>query len=74
VTDGKDNLVLRLIDAQTGEVLARLEPPGSHIISTQRMRVRDHAGKMVRLELYDANTASSYAWIGLRKVSVIGGA
>ncbi len=74
VMDGKDNLVLRLIDAQTGEVLTRLEPPGSHIISTQRMRVREHAGKMVRLELYDANTAPSYAWIGLRKVSVIAGA
>jgi len=73
VEHGKDNLVLRLIDAATGAVLARVEPPGSHLITTVRLPVRDFAGRLLRLDLFDANTAPSYAWIGLRKASVLAG-
>ena len=73
VVDGEDNLVLRLVDAETGAVLARMAPPGSHTIAVQRMDVREHAGKTVRLELHDENTDTSYAWIGLRKASIIVG-
>ncbi len=73
VVDGKDNLVLRLIDGKTGEVLARMTPPGTHRLTMQRVPIRDFAGRTVRLELCDTNTDPSFAWIGIRRVSVIAG-
>ncbi len=70
---GADNLVLRLRDAGTEEVLGVLEPPGTHAMTTQMLDVDGLQGRTVRLELFDNNTAPSYAWIGLRSVSIIRG-
>lgn len=72
-TDDGDNLCLRLLDAATGEVLRTLSPPGTHILSTGAISLDGLGGHQVQIQLYDANTSPSYAWIGLRKVSLVSG-
>ena len=66
-----DDLVLRVVDAESGEVVAKVLPPSTHVISTREMTVREAAGREVRLELYDGNTGASFAWIGVRRMRLL---
>jgi len=69
--NGEDTLVIRLLDAANDEVLGQIEPPGTHILTVSTLDVRPFQGRTVRLELLDGNTDLSYAWIGLREVSLL---
>ena len=70
-TDHGLNLALRAIDAATGRILLDLAPPGTHVLTTQTAAINGLRGKTVRFQLIDENTASSYAWIGLRKITLV---
>jgi hypothetical protein len=65
------NLALRVIDAESGRMLLELSPPGTHVLTTQTIPLGPLRGKTVRFQLVDENTAGSYAWIGLRRVSLV---
>ncbi len=69
---GAGALLLRLVAADSGEVLATLKPPGSHIAQDAAISVARWQGRRVRLELIDENTAESYAWIGVSSVVLAG--
>jgi hypothetical protein len=70
---GKQNLCLRLVDAQTGAVMDEVLPRGSHSITEERVGLEKLQGRRARLELVDRNAEPAYAWIGLRKVTLTGG-
>lgn len=69
---GECNLCIRLVDAQSGAVLREVLPTGSHLIAEERVGLEGLQGKRVRLELVDRNSAPTYAWIGLRRVTLTG--
>jgi hypothetical protein len=69
--DGRENLAIRLLDADSGTVLAQALPPGTHVLTTRRIPLSDIKGQTIRLELVDENTDASYAWIGLESVELI---
>jgi len=66
--DGAPNLCVRLLDAQTGDLLGQVLPAGSHALSPQRLDVGSLGDRSIRLELVDRNADPSYAWIGIRRV------
>ena len=70
--NGRENLALRFVDAASGETLEELLPPGIHELRTQRVPVEKLKGRTIRLQLVDENRNSSFAWIGLRKVVLLG--
>jgi len=70
--NGKENLVVRLVDASTGESLAQFLPPGIHELRPLRGSTEKLKGRTVRLEIVDENRNATYAWIGLRKLVLTG--
>ncbi|MBI2299880.1 MAG: hypothetical protein HYU66_13215, partial [Armatimonadetes bacterium] len=68
--DGPGALLVRLRDAVSGEVLAALEPPGTHLLQAAAIAVTKWQGRRVRLELLDQSRDPSYAWLGLTEVSL----
>jgi hypothetical protein len=69
---GRENLAVRFLDARTGEPLAQVLPPSTHLLVVQQLPASGLTGKPLRIELVDSNRASSYAWIGLRRVALLG--
>ncbi len=67
---GRENLVLRIVDATTNETLEQLFPPGIHELRTQRVALDKLRGRTIRIQLVDENRNASFAWIGLRKVAL----
>ena len=65
------NLALRILDADSRQVLQQITPPGTHVLTRQMFPLGDLRGKTVRLQLLDENTGVSYAWLGLRRVTLI---
>ncbi|NLH98847.1 MAG: hypothetical protein GX446_05065 [Chthonomonadales bacterium] len=61
-------LAVRILDAATGEELASLQPPGTHLPTTAILDLREHRGKAVRMEIVDRNAGAAYAWIGISDV------
>ncbi|HOC00969.1 MAG TPA: hypothetical protein PKM43_19740 [Verrucomicrobiota bacterium] len=70
--NGRENLVLQFLDADSGAVLLELVPPGVHELRTQRVAIDPLRGRTVRVRLVDENRNSSYAWIGLRRLVLTG--
>ena len=70
--NNQENLVLRLIDAETGTVLEDILPPSTHELTTRKVPLDKLQGKTIRLKLVDNNTNGSFAWIGLKRVALIG--
>lgn len=68
--DGPGSLTIRLVDSRTGEVLQRLPVTGSHMMRDAAMVVSSWRGRTVHLELSDMGTADSYAWLGVRQVTL----
>lgn len=62
------DLAVRLLDAETGEVLASLRPPGTHVPLMTCLDVRPLLARRVRLELVDRDRGTSFAWIGISDV------
>ncbi|MCC6728780.1 MAG: hypothetical protein IT208_05515 [Chthonomonadales bacterium] len=67
-SSGAGELSLRLVDARTGATLARVEPPATHVPQETTLDVSRWQGRRARLEMIDACTESSYAWIGIDSV------
>lgn len=62
------DLAVRLLDADTGAVLAWVHPPGTHVPQSATIETGTLRGRRVRLELVDNDTAPSYAWIGISEI------
>jgi hypothetical protein len=69
---GDENLVLRIVDAQSGAVLDQLLPPGTHELTKRLVKTANFKDKHIRVHLIDNNTDSSFAWIGLERLSLTG--
>ncbi len=54
---------VRLVSAETGEELARQEPPRNDTARLCVWSLPDHAGEAVYFEIVDAFAAPAYAWI-----------
>ncbi|OHB79282.1 MAG: hypothetical protein A2V98_06525 [Planctomycetes bacterium RBG_16_64_12] len=67
-TGGKQNLVIRLVDAQSGKLLREILPPATHVLTPHSVSLEGLQGRQVRLEMVDENTGGAYAWIGLQRV------
>jgi len=61
------NLV-RVVDAQSGAVLASVFPPRSDVCQRLEMDLAQHVGKAVRLEIVDGDDGKSYAWLGVTRI------
>jgi hypothetical protein len=70
--NGKENLALQFVDADSGSVLEELTPPGIHVLTTKKLGTERLVGKRVFLRLSDGNTNASFAWIGLRSLTLEG--
>ena len=70
--NGKENLALQFIDADNGSVLEELTPPGIHVLTTKKVGTKQLIGKRVCIKLIDGNTNASFAWIGLRSLTLEG--
>ncbi|GMU24446.1 MAG: hypothetical protein AMXMBFR13_45200 [Phycisphaerae bacterium] len=68
---GEENLFIRVLDAENGDVLAQVLPPGHHALIKRRIPLDPLKGRAVRLELIDRNTDASFAWIGIKSVALI---
>jgi hypothetical protein len=66
---GEGNLVIRVRDVETGEVVGIVEPSGTHHMQARALDVTPLGERRVRLEMVDENRDASFAWIGLRRVS-----
>jgi hypothetical protein len=64
-------LRLAFIDADTGEVLGELNPPGTHTLAIDRAKLSELGARRLRLELLDKNSGDAYAWIGLERLRVL---
>lgn len=60
---GHDKNFARLVDAATGEELARALPPRDDTARVITWELGDRAGRMVRFELADGDTGDAWAWI-----------
>jgi hypothetical protein len=69
--DGPGLLSIDLVDSRSGERLDRHLIKGSHILRKERIAIPEAWwGRTVHLELNDRNTDASYAWLGLREVTL----
>lgn len=66
---GAETLCIRLLDADSGEELALQLTAGVHYLVHRFMDVSSFRGRNLRLEIVDRNDRTSYAWIGLKRVS-----
>jgi hypothetical protein len=69
---GQETLAIQLIDASSGAVLEQITPPGTHELTVLAVKLDNLRGKSIRLRMVDKNTDSSYAWIGLQRLSLVG--
>ena len=65
------NLV-RLCDAESGEVLCSAIPPRNDIAQEVRWNTASHRGRSVYIELVDGDAGSAYAWLAAGRFSVPG--
>jgi hypothetical protein len=70
--NGAETLAVRLVDAAGGSLLEQVLPPGNHELVTVSIKLEKLRGRTIRLQMVDNSTASSFAWIGLRRVTLIG--
>ena len=58
------NLV-RVVEAETGHVLARVFPPRSDAAQRFELDFKGHTDKPVRIEIIDGDDGKAYAWLGI---------
>jgi len=63
-----DKNLVRLMDAQTGAVLASAYPPRKDSCEPVTWDLTAHAGKQARLEIVDGDDSNAYAWLGLTRI------
>ncbi|MFN9282103.1 MAG: PVC-type heme-binding CxxCH protein [Planctomyces sp.] len=64
--------VVRLVDAGTGQVLRQVSPPRNDVAQQVNWSLQGEAGRPVRLELVDGDSATAYAWLAAGRFSVAG--
>ena len=60
-----DKNLVRIVQAQTGQTLARAFPPRHNDGRRTEFDLSKHAGKRVRLEIIDDDNGKAYAWLGI---------
>ncbi|MCC5876109.1 MAG: hypothetical protein JJU11_07820 [Candidatus Sumerlaeia bacterium] len=69
IVDGEPNLAIYLVDGYGGHRIQTIEGPGTHLTTEHVLPIpsnlRNH---LVRFELVDKKTETSFAWIGLVSV------
>jgi len=68
----RENLALQFVDAANSEVLLEILPPGTHVLRTQRVALDRLKGRTVRVKLVDDNRNAGFAWLGLRRLALVG--
>lgn len=68
--DGPGTLCVRLVDAKSDEVLHVARPSGTHALQPVRIDLEKWQGRTLRLEIVDENADPSFAWIGIREVTL----
>jgi len=69
--DGAGALDVRLVDAETSEMLERYPATETHVLSEIRVPLESHRGRSVQLEVVDSNSNTTFAWIGAGSISII---
>ena len=59
----RKNNSIRLVDAESGHVLAQSAPPRNDIAQEVRWNLSEHEGKRGYIEIVDGDTGAGYAWI-----------
>lgn len=68
--DKKANLSVSIADADTGEVLAEIQPPSTHQLMKKSIDISRFRDQKLRLILLDENIKKTHAWVGLKSVKV----
>ncbi len=63
-------LEIQLVDAHNGKILLSFSPDVNHNLHEKKFNIKKFRNKEVKIKLVDNNTADSYAWIGIDKVSL----
>lgn len=63
-----DRNLVRIVDAQSGAVLASAFPPRNDVCQQTLLDLSGHAGKWVRLELVDGDDGKAFAWLGVTRI------
>ena len=63
-------LAINLVDSSTGQEIEQILASGSHKLQKNMISVEKWIGRTVHLELIDSNAESSFAWMGISKVTL----
>lgn len=67
-TKSNDKNLVRVVEAKSGEVLARVFPPRNDVCQRAELDLAKHAGKPVRLEIVDGDDGKAFAWLGVTRI------
>jgi len=67
---GKGLLAINVVDSSTGQQLEQTLAGGSHALRKDMVNIEKWTGRTVHLELIDSNAETSYAWMGISKVTL----
>jgi hypothetical protein len=65
---GPGELSVRLLDAETNEILLAFAPQSDPHLREELVDIRNYRGRKLKLEVVDANPASTNAWVGIQHV------
>ncbi|MBK8091718.1 MAG: c-type cytochrome [Verrucomicrobiaceae bacterium] len=60
--------ILRIVEAENGREIARALPPRDDKPQRSELDLSTHAGKPVRIELFDGDDGKAYAWLGISQI------
>lgn len=60
--------ILRIVEAENGREIARALPPRDDKPQRVELDLSTHAGKPVRIELFDGDDGKAYAWLGISQI------
>ncbi|NOY00640.1 MAG: hypothetical protein GXP30_13040, partial [Verrucomicrobia bacterium] len=63
-----DHNFVRLVNAKSGDQLAKTFPPRSDVSEKIVWDLRKHKGKPVQLEIIDGDSGKAFAWIGITHI------
>ncbi len=66
--EAHDRNLVRLVNAKSGDELARVFPPRNDVCQKTTWDLIDHKGEPVQLEIIDGDNGKSYAWLGIARI------
>lgn len=63
-----DHNLVRLVDAKSGDELAKVFPPRSDVCQKITWDLSNNKNKPVRLEVIDGDNGKSFAWLGITRI------